>query len=99
MKLAVTYDNDQIFQHFGRTEHFKIYEIEDGRVINTEIIDTNGSGHGLLTGILMQHGVNALICGGIGGGAQTALRDAGIELLGGVSGAADEAVAAYLANS
>lgn len=97
MKLAVTYDNGQIFQHFGRTEHFKIYEIEDGRVINTEIIDTNGSGHGLLAGILMQHGVNALICGGIGGGAQTALRDAGIELLGGVSGTADEAVAAYLA--
>ena len=94
MKLAVTFDNGQIFQHFGRTEHFKIYEIEDGHVINTEIIDTNGSGHGLLAGILMQHGVNTLICGGIGGGAQTALRDAGIELLGGVSGTADEAVAA-----
>lgn len=97
MKLAVTYENGQIFQHFGHTEQFKIYEIADGNIVSAEVVDTNGSGHGALAGFLMQHGVETLICGGIGGGAQAALAEAGITLYGGVSGEADAAVAALLA--
>ena len=73
MKIAVTYANGQIFQHFGHTEQFKIYEIDGDRIVASEVVDTNGSGHGALAGFLMQHGVNTLICGGIGGGAQQAL--------------------------
>ena len=96
MKIAVTYENGQIFQHFGHTEQFKIYTVENGKIINSEVIDTNGSGHGALAGMLSALGVDALICGGIGGGAQMALADAGIKLLGGVSGNADEAVEALL---
>ena len=86
MKIAVTYENGQIFQHFGHTEQFKLYEILDGKITHTEVVDTNGSGHGALAGFLMQHGVDTLICGGIGGGAQMALAEAGIRLYGGVSG-------------
>lgn len=89
MKIAVTYANGQIFQHFGHTEQFKIYEIDGDRIVASEVVDTNGSGHGALAGFLMQHGVNTLICGGIGGGAQQALAQAGIRLFGGVSGDAD----------
>lgn len=63
MKLAVTYENGQIFQHFGHTEQFKIYEVADGKIVSEEVVDTNGSGHGALAGFLMQHGVEALICG------------------------------------
>lgn len=96
MKIAVTYENGQIFQHFGHTEQFKLYEISDGTIIHTEIVDTNGSGHGALAGFLMQNGVNTLICGGIGGGAQMALSEAGIQLYGGVNGDADAAVNALL---
>lgn len=96
MKLAVTYENGQIFQHFGHTEQFKIYEVADGKIVSEEVVDTNGSGHGALAGFLMQHGVEALICGGIGGGAQAALAEVGIKLYGGVSGEADAAVAALL---
>ena len=96
MKIAVTYENGQIFQHFGHTEQFKLYEILDGKITHTEVIDTNGSGHGALAGFLMQHGVDTLICGGIGGGAQMALAEAGIRLYGGVSGDADAAVNALL---
>ena len=96
MKVAVTYDHGEIFQHFGHTEQFKIYEIEDGKVLNVKILDTNGSGHGALAGFLMGEGVDTLICGGIGGGAQMALAEAGIRLYGGVSGNADDAVAALL---
>lgn len=96
MKIAVTYENGQIFQHFGHTEKFKIYEIADNKIINTEIVDTNGSGHGALAAFLMQNNVNILICGGIGGGAQAALSDVGIKLYGGVNGNADDAVTALL---
>lgn len=99
MKVAVTYDNGEIFQHFGHTESFKIYEIEDNKVINEQVVDTNGQGHGALAGFLSGGKVDVLICGGIGGGAQVALAEAGIKLYGGVSGNADEAVAAFLAGS
>ena len=97
MRIAVTYENDQIFQHFGHTAQFKLYTIEDGKIIAQEIVDTNGSGHGALAGLLEEMGVNTLICGGIGMGAQLALDDAGIELYAGCAGEADIAVAKLLA--
>ena len=96
MKIAVTYENGQIFQHFGHTAQFKLYEVEDGKVVREAVVDTNGSGHGALADLLAQSGVDTLICGGIGGGAQMALAQAGIKLYGGVSGEADAAVAALL---
>ena len=73
MKIAVTYDNGNVFQHFGKTEFFKIYQVENNQVISSEIISSNGSGHGALAGILAEQDVDVLICGGIGGGAQAAL--------------------------
>ena len=96
MKIAVTYENGQIFQHFGHTEQFKIYDVQDGRIHNSEVVKTNGSGHGALAGMLSSLGVDVLICGGIGGGAQMALAQAGIKLYGGVSGAADKAAEAFV---
>ena len=96
MKVAVTYDNGTVFQHFGRTEQFKVYEVEDKKVISSEVISSNGSGHGALAGVLAGHGIDVLICGGIGGGAQTALEEAGIELIAGAEGNTDEAVEAFL---
>lgn len=96
MRIAVTYDNGEIFQHFGHTETFKVYEVEDGNVVSSEILGSNGSGHGALAGLLNDKGIDVLICGGIGGGAQSALQERGIELCAGASGDADEAVAAYL---
>ena len=96
MKIAVTYENGLIFQHFGHTKQFKIYTIENGKIIESKVIDTNGSGHGALAGLLSALRVDTLICGGIGGGAQTALKEAGIKLYGGVSGSSDDAVEALL---
>ena len=97
MKIAVTYEDGQIFQHFGHTERFKLYEVENGSVIGELFLEPNGSGHVALAGFLKVYGVDALICGGIGGGAQAALAQAGIKLYGGVSGDADAAVQALLA--
>lgn len=99
MRIAVTYENGEIFQHFGHTEQFKFYDAEDGKITAEQICDTNGSGHGALAGFLTDHHVDVLICGGIGGGAQAALMERGIKLYGGVSGSADEAVKALLSDT
>ena len=96
MRIGVTYENGEIFQHFGHTETFKLYDVENGQIKNTQVVDTNGQGHGALASFLTNAGVDVLICGGIGGGAQMALAEAGIKLYGGVSGNADEAVLAYV---
>lgn len=96
MKIAVTYDNGNIFQHFGKTEFFKVYEVENNQVISSEVISSNGAGHGALAKLLGNQSVDLLICGGIGGGAQTALAEAGIEVCSGVQGDVDQAVEAYL---
>ena len=97
MKIAVTYDNGMVFQHFGHTEQFKVYTVEDNQITDTEIVSSGGNGHGALAGLLSGQQIDVLICGGIGGGAQNALASCGIRLYGGVSGEADQAVDAFLA--
>ena len=99
MKIAVTYENGMIFQHFGHTEFFKVYEVQDGRIVSSEVVSTGGSGHGALAGVLNELQADVLICGGIGGGAQAALNAAGIKFYGGVSGSADAAVESLIAGN
>ena len=99
MKIAVPYENGQVFQHFGHSGQFKIYDVEDGRIAAERIAVPAGSGHGALAGFLSGLEVDTLICGGIGAGAQEALAQAGIRLYGGVTGGADEAVRALLAGT
>jgi predicted Fe-Mo cluster-binding NifX family protein len=98
MKIAVTYEDGQIFQHFGHTQRFKVYEMEAGKVKTAAILDAAGSGHGALAGFLKNAQVDTLICGGIGGGAKQALAQVGIRLYGGVTGGADKAVEDFLAD-
>ena len=94
MRVAVTYENGNVFQHFGHTAQFAFYEVQDGKVTGPAVVPTLGSGHGALAGFLSRSRVDVLICGGIGGGAQTALAQVGIQIYGGVQGSADEAVQA-----
>ena len=94
MRIAVTYEEGNIFPHFGRTEQFKLYDAENGRILHEQVIGANGCGHGALAGFLQAAGVDALICDGIGMGAQIALREAGITFYGGVQGSADAAAQA-----
>ena len=96
MKIAATYENGEVFQHFGHTKQFKIYEVKEGEILSSRIVDAGGSGHGALADLLAQQGVDLLICGGIGAGAQAALEEKGIVLYSGASGDADAAVAAFL---
>lgn len=92
MKIAVTHENGLVFEHFGHTKSFKVYEVIDGEVKSMRVLPTNGNGHGALAGFLKDLGVDTLICGGIGGGAKTALSDAKITVYPGVKGACDKAV-------
>ena len=96
MRIAVTYQDGEIFQHFGHTSQFKVYDVKEGQILCAQIVDTGSSGHGALAGVLTALNADVLICGGIGGGAQMALASAGIQLFGGVSGNADEAVRAFI---
>ena len=97
MKIAVTYENGQVFQHFGHCENFKIYDVNDGMITDSQVVSAAGSGHGSLAGFLKDRGVDTLICGGIGGGARAALGESGIEFYPGVTGDADQNVTALLA--
>ncbi len=99
MRIAVTYENGTVFQHFGHTQQFKVYDAADGKVTNVQVVSTQGSGHGALAGLLSSLGAEVLICGGIGTGAQAALAQAGIRLYGGVTGDADAAVNELLAGT
>lgn len=99
MRIAVTYEQGMVGQHFGRTEQFKIYDVENGEVKTARVIDTNGTGHRALAGFLRAAEVETLICGGIGMGARNALKEVGIELLPGVMGNADDVANDYLAGN
>ena len=96
MKIAVPYSDGQVFQHFGKSEQFKIYDTIDDEIISSEIVDTSGSGHSALADFLKEKGAGVLICGGIGVGAVTALQNAGIQILGGAEGEADKCVEEFL---
>ena len=97
MKIAVPYNNGEIFQHFGKSEEFKIYEVVDGQILSSTIISAEGAGHEALAGVLAQQDVALLICGGMGEGAKSALDAAGIQVISGVSGDVDQAIADFLA--
>ena len=96
MKIAVTYQNGEVFQHFGHAESFKLYEVQAGQVVSSEVVTPEGSGHDAMANFLSDLSVNVLICGGIGNGAQAALSEAEIEVFSGAEGDADAAVQAYL---
>ena len=99
MKIAVCSDNGEVFQHFGHTPEFLVCEVVDGKVVSSEIVSSGGAGHCALVGLLGENKIDLLICGGIGGGAMAALAEAGVEVVGGVSGDAKAAVESYLAGT
>lgn len=96
MKIAVTYDNGNVFQHFGKTEQFKVYEVADGKVVSDQVLPTNGTGHEALADFLKENQIEVVLCGGLGDGMQAALNLVGIAVVSGLEGNADEAVETFL---
>ncbi len=97
MRIAVTHEDGNVFGHFGHSEQFKIYDVEDDEILSEEIIGSDGNGHEALADLLNANAIDVVICGGIGRGAVEALVSHGIEVCSGVTGNADKAVKAYLA--
>ena len=97
MKIAATYDKEtgNVFGHFGKTQFFKIYEIEDGKIVSSSVIDNGGFGHHALADYLKELGVETLILGNRGQGAIDALNNAGIKEVPGITGSADEAASLF----
>ena len=99
MKIAVTSENGTVFQHFGHTPEFAVYDCENGQIVSSRIVSSGDSGHGALAGLLDDERIDVLICGGIGGGAIGALSECGIRVVGGAEGQVDDVVRAYLAGT
>ena len=97
MKIAVTYEKESgnVFQHFGKTQYFKLYEIENGQVLNSQVIDNGGNGHHALPPYLKSLGVETLILGNRGQGAIDAIAASGLKEIPGITGSADEAAALF----
>lgn len=99
MVVAVPYENGEIFQHYGQSGNFKLYEYWDGKLIDSAVVTAFGEGHEKMALFLQEYNVDALICGGIGDGACMALADAGIQIYAGVSGCSDESVEKFIAGT
>ena len=95
MKIAVTCEDHQVFQHFGHTPGFAIFETQDGKVISEKQLSSGDSGHGALAALLAEERVDVLICGGIGSGAVNALQSAYIMVVGGAEGDVREVAEAF----
>ena len=96
--IAITYDKEtnSVFQHFGRCENFKVFEIENNEIKNAQVINSNGTGHGALAGFLSNLGVEILICGGIGLGARNALASVNIQVYPGTNGNVDDIISNFI---
>lgn len=99
MKIAITHENGEVYGHFGHCKEFKIYEIENGEVVSSEVVNAPGDGHSSTVQFLVDNDVYALICGGIGSAAKIALMDQFIEVYGGCSGKCDDKIAEFLGKS
>jgi predicted Fe-Mo cluster-binding NifX family protein len=86
MKVAITYENGKVFEHFGQTENFIFYEVKDNKVVSEEIKNTNGLSHAELIGFLKDNKTDVLICGNLGGHAINLLKDNNIDIYAGNSG-------------
>lgn len=99
MKIAVTYDNGKLFRHFGHCENFKFYTVDNGQIVNTELINIEPKGQKHVAEFLGSQEITHLICGGLGGEARETLDNLGIEYFPKVNLTPDEAVDAYLAGN
>lgn len=96
-KIAIPTDGEIVNAHFGRSQAFTIFEVQDGKVTGEEHVDAKGyeHQHAGIAQLMKTKGVEAVICGGIGPGAITGLESAGLEVLRGASGSVRNVAQSY----
>lgn len=97
MKIAVTYDNGNVGQHFGRTEFFKVFTLEEGQLVSGELLSGGDHGHVAKAQFMKDNAIDVVICGGIGQPAAAGVRAAGAEIYPGVTGSVDQVVEDFIA--
>lgn len=96
MIVAVSFEEGEIFQHFGHTEFFKLFTIEKGIIKDSRIVSADGAGHSEIVDFLVKNKVDVLVCGGIGAKAVSFLSEAGIEVFAGNVGKVDDAITKFI---
>ncbi len=94
MRIAVSYQDGQIGEHFGHAAMFAIYDYEDADVNRcTKVLVETGDlhGHQAMAERMKSERVDAVISGSMGGEARAALLSLGIVPVAGYSGNADDA--------
>lgn len=91
MKIAIAVENGQICGHFGHSPSFSFYEVEDGKIVSSENIQSPGAGHGVLPDFIASNKAKAVIAGGMGAGAVNGCNARGIQVITGITGNPDDA--------
>ena len=63
MKIAVTCTEKETIENLADAELFRVYEIENGSIKDSELIRTINAGHRIIAPFLADKSVEALICG------------------------------------
>ena len=99
MKIGIATEANMVAQHFGRCDAYTIVEIENNKVVKTELVQSPGHQPGFLPGWLAGFGVKVVICGGMGPRAQELFIEQGIKPIMGVDCSISEAIQRFCDNS
>lgn len=86
MKAVISTDGKYVSQHFGRCPSFTIIDIENGKIINKEVINNPGHHPGYLPQFFNEKGIECIIAGGMGGNAVSLFNQFNIKQYVGISG-------------
>ncbi|HOZ54463.1 MAG TPA: NifB/NifX family molybdenum-iron cluster-binding protein [Clostridia bacterium] len=99
MKIAIASNENMCCEHFGHCEGFKVYEIENEKVVSEMFFENPGHKPGFLPVFLKEKGANVVIAGGMGEMAQQIFKENNIEVIVGVSGNLEQIVKEYIAKN
>ncbi|MFA9397202.1 MAG: NifB/NifX family molybdenum-iron cluster-binding protein [Clostridiaceae bacterium] len=99
MKIAVAVEKNNVSGHFGFCEGFLVFDVEDNKIVNKNLLQNPGHKPGVLPKYLSENKINVIIAGGMGGSAQDLFKQNGIEVVVGVTGDVDAAVTNYISGS
>ncbi len=94
MKVAIAYENGEIYPHFGHCNTFALYNYYGETTAECEkvLLDSSAcQGHSAMAELMRRNGVDAVMAGNMGSEARAALLSMGIVPVVGYSGHADTA--------
>ena len=99
VKIAIVMEDSNVAPHFGHCEKVMLVTIENGEVDSREVLDAPEHNCGALPRLFAERQVEYVIAGGLGGGALANLNRAGVKVVAGVQGTAEDAIGRLLAGT